>query len=935
MIKNYMKKDTIELLSIKDIQNDCIICDTHLVAIIEVSGANLFQYKEEEARWSILWFMHWVIDELDIPVQLITQSRPKNFNNHISEIKNKLKKNDYKLRFEKNLERFMLYYQAELKRGEITKEDIIRKFNDAPDFIEKSMLDSYVERLDTMIKNNNLLEKRYYVVVSTLDKSDSIKEKDEGVYPYINFTNSTTFNEYKKKLDERVRYAQDLLNEKSGLGTRILKNDELINIMFDCYNFPISSVHQMNSMITDYWDLPPVLEKTRVTESILNWDKNESTIINLWENAINLWLDFIFDEKTKNSINIHWRKEKKRVIPESNPILQLIKPFAIDNSNMNYLKINNTYTFTYHINRFWDEYLEDLMLWPILTLPYHYDLSVHLFPINKEGLLLEFKKSKLRIENDYKERFKNAKSEAQRQKETDAAQIKLNNLTDIENDIKNKQTNIYTSSIDVTFRASSIEEMEEIKEKVNSLFSTKKIFVSETTGDHLAWFVSTLPILKNEVSGYKKMFKRFPESSQIVSHYYPFCPGSYDSMRGLAFWLWSQWEGKEKTQRIVMLDYFDREKVINSIMIVIWNSWSWKSTMAQWLFRTQELLGYRHLIVDFLGNYYKWAEDMPDRYQVIKIDPQSKDKINPCDLTIPNNDFLDKNPDYAGLDDEKIKENLIRQKVADLWAYFKMFFKDEYDGVTKWALNLITIDIYKKRLKDVNIRKEKYIWDIMLTDIVDALKKEKDVDKKAKFKEIADILSQYASWSYSGMFNSQTNVKIDNRSIVFYLRGNKDGSDEQTLAILQSFILVNEVVNRTRGNLFCIDELAKLFEINDESIISFVNGQIATIRNLQWWVVWMTQLWDQLFAIDAGRKFYEMSEIRLILAWTMKKNDNPYNIINYEKWLSNISKSFIFQHAGDKWYGILILGREQIQVKIENHADLALYDRYAAPALNT
>jgi len=56
-----------------------------------------------------------IINELGIPVQLITQSRPKDFSFHIRKIKNKLKENDFLLKFEKDLEWFELYYENDLK----------------------------------------------------------------------------------------------------------------------------------------------------------------------------------------------------------------------------------------------------------------------------------------------------------------------------------------------------------------------------------------------------------------------------------------------------------------------------------------------------------------------------------------------------------------------------------------------------------------------------------------------------------------------------------------------------------------------------------------------------------------------------------------------------------------------------------------------------
>ena len=68
------------------------------------------------------------------------------------------------LKFKKDLEWFELYYENDLKEGKITKEEIKTQFENAPEYIERSMYNSYLERLNVMVKNNNILEKKYYFV---------------------------------------------------------------------------------------------------------------------------------------------------------------------------------------------------------------------------------------------------------------------------------------------------------------------------------------------------------------------------------------------------------------------------------------------------------------------------------------------------------------------------------------------------------------------------------------------------------------------------------------------------------------------------------------------------------------------------------------------------------------------------------------------------
>lgn len=317
-------------------------------------------------------------------------------------------------------------------------------------------------------------------------------------------------------------------------------------------------------------------------------------------------------------------------------------------------------------------------------------------------------------------------------------------------------------------------------------------------------------------------------------------------MLGLAM----QGEGEDKNMNIEFLDIFDRSRIINSNLAIIGNSGSGKTTFMHGFVKNQKLLGHRFLILDYLGNYIRWAEDMKDTFQVIRIDPTSNHKINPCDIIIPGEERIRKNESFMGLSDEAIKEKLINDKVAELSAYFRIFLEDYYDPIIRGILDEATKNIYTRRLAPVEIGKQQYIQDIMLSDIVNELSTFKDKEKKQRCKDIADMIRPYATGSFSGMFNSRTNVTLDDRDIVFYFRGNKDAKYEE-IATLQAFILVKQIAYSSRGNILLIDELHKIFRMESKEVSNFFRAQIAMIRNLDGGVVGMTQLLKQVMKTPA------------------------------------------------------------------------------------
>lgn len=63
MLNAFQVRDTVEMMRFRDVKEGCIVTDTHLAAVIAVTGANLFEKKEDEAI-SYLAAFSAVLDQL-------------------------------------------------------------------------------------------------------------------------------------------------------------------------------------------------------------------------------------------------------------------------------------------------------------------------------------------------------------------------------------------------------------------------------------------------------------------------------------------------------------------------------------------------------------------------------------------------------------------------------------------------------------------------------------------------------------------------------------------------------------------------------------------------------------------------------------------------------------------------------------------------------
>lgn len=429
----------------------------------------------------------------------------------------------------------------------------------------------------------------------------------------------------------------------------------------------------------------------------------------------------------------------------SSQVLQAIKPMYIDDSNVSYARINDQYVFGIHLDWFGSDYLEDLSLWPILTLPYDYDLSLHLIPLDKNVIVEDIQRKLYRIEADTREKTKK-KAGWNADLIEEKASSEMTDLMHFKARLEDRTSGMWSGSIDLTFRADSLEEMEKIRAEFDRKAGTNKILYSECTGHHLDAFTSTLPLLRNSIAGYDRPFRRFEKLTQEICHFYPYCPSAVQSKKGAIVGISVQGEGDNQYRNIEFFDLFDRSRIGNSIMAVIGNSGSGKTTFMHGFAKNQNLLGYRTIIMDYLGNYDHWAYDMPDAYNVIRIDQSSEQKVNPCDLILPSRKRITapESP-LAELSDSKIKEKAVNEKLAELSAYFRIFLGEAYGTGERGILDRVAKKIYMDRIRGVSFDTEKdvLIGDVMLSDIVDALVDENDEGTRDTRRSLANSLELY------------------------------------------------------------------------------------------------------------------------------------------------------------------------------------------------
>jgi type IV secretory pathway VirB4 component len=199
--------DTKSLIAIQDIKSNTVILnDGSLRQVLMISGIN-FYLKSEEEQQVILSAYQNFLNSLEFPIQIVIHSRKVNIENYIK-LLNEVK----------------------------TKEE-------SP--LLQNQLEEYIEFIKSFIKENAIMSKSFFVVVSyhpvniietttgLINKIQLFSSKEKGASKNLN--DDESFKEGLTQINQRTNQIIDGLNT-IGLDAVLLNDEQLIELFYNFYN---------------------------------------------------------------------------------------------------------------------------------------------------------------------------------------------------------------------------------------------------------------------------------------------------------------------------------------------------------------------------------------------------------------------------------------------------------------------------------------------------------------------------------------------------------------------------------------------------------------------------------------------------------------------------------------------------------------------------
>jgi len=452
----------------------------------------------------------------------------------------------------------------------------------------------------------------------------------------------------------------------------------------------------------------------------------------------------------------------------------------------------------------------------------------------------------------------------------------LESAITLKDKIQRGQEKLFQLSIYMTIAEGSLVELNKTTSLLETVMSTRLFYIKSASFQQLEGLQSVLPRGQNVLEQ-----KRNLDSSSTALTF-PFISSELVQESGILYGI------NRSNNSLVIVDRFFLN---NANSIVFAQSGAGKSYTEKVEILRQLMQGTKVIVIDPEREYKQLANSVNGTY--IRLSAKSKEKINPFDFSIN-------------------KESELSEHIQDLTEIISLMAgglnAEERAGVDKAILQtykdfgwLMTPKPKKKKnKKEKRGRKPKQKTYPVLKDFYKTL-------KQMKQKKLSSKFEKFVKGSLSFVFDSQTNIKLDNRLVIFDIK-DLDESLRQIMMLVVANFVESQVKTDPQKRILIVDEGWILLQ--HEESARFIAGLTRRARKYYLGVTIISQQANDFLSQDYGRAIASQSSLRILMkqdTTTIKKVASEFNLSEYEQH---------FLLTCDKGEALIIADQNHVAVKV-------------------
>jgi conjugal transfer ATP-binding protein TraC len=430
------------------------------------------------------------------------------------------------------------------------------------------------------------------------------------------------------------------------------------------------------------------------------------------------------------------------------------------------------------------------------------DMSMFIYPVESQVVLENLRKKVTQLEAGIQ--IDNEKGRV-RDPQKQAAIIDAEEMRD---KLQVGEERFFRFGLYFTVYASSLDEMEFVSHKVESMLGQQLVFSKPATSQQEQGFNSTVPQFTDQLQIRRNM------STGALSTSFPFTSADLSQDNGILYGINMHNSG---------LVIFDRFSLENGNAVVFAKSGAGKSFSVKLEALRSLMYGTEIFIIDPENEYQRMCEAVGGAY--VRLSLNSATRINPFDL-----------PKVV---DTEEADNALRSNLITLHGLLRLMLggaqaqmmggnttlMPALSPVEESDLDQALIETYAK----AGITNDPLTHTAIpptINDLYDTL-----LHMGNTGPQLAQRLRKYTSGTFAGIFSQQSNTNIDNPLVVFNVR---DLEDE--LRPVAMYIVLNYIWNKTKSDqkkrLLIVDEAWQLMKYEDSANFMFSLAKRARKYNL-------------------------------------------------------------------------------------------------------
>ncbi len=506
------------------------------------------------------------------------------------------------------------------------------------------------------------------------------------------------------------------------------------------------------------------------------------------------------------------------------------------------------------------------------------DMSIYIYPVESQVVLENLRKKVTQLEAGIQ-----IDSEKGRVRDP-GKQAAILDAEEMRDKLQVGEERFFRFGLYFTIYGSSMEELEFISHKVESMLGQQLVYSKPATSQQEQGFNSTVPQLVDQLQIRRNV------STGALSTSFPFTSADLTQDNGILYGINMHNSG---------LVIFDRFSLENSNSVVFAKSGAGKSFLVKLEALRSMMFGTEIFIIDPENEYQKMCDAAGGAY--VRLSLNSNTRINPFDL--------------PRVVDSEEADNALRSNLITLHGLLRLMMggaQAQIQGGNQYVmpalapseeadLDAALINTYAK----AGITNDPLTHTAeppTITDLYDTL-----LHMGGTGPQLAQRLRKYTSGTFAGIFSQPSNIDINNPLVVFNVR---DLEDE--LRPVAMYIVLNYIWNKTKTDqkrrLLIVDEAWQLMKYEDSANFLFSLAKRARKYNLG--ITTISQDVEDFMGSRMGRAIVANASMQFLL----KQSTSAVDVLSDVFKLTNEEKKRLSQFPVGQ--GLFFAGQNHVHIQI-------------------